>query len=590
MKTGEELKNLLRQIDHKSYKAYKEVKGIYRMPGYVLAVDHVQGDPFATPSRVRLLISNKNNFPKEVFDTKWRKNAAEDDILRNLHRFLRKNRGGRSGSGKSGLVLACRAGQEVMERVAVVLSEEQIEVRLEVGFPAFGRSIAAGELEKIFFLMFPAMAKEVFCYANIDQNKLKRAVELADDQQKIREALVEKKLVAFVADGAILPRESGVSGLPLKGAVPFVSPEDLAVTLNLPHAGTVRGMGIKEGVTLIAGGGYHGKSTLLKAIQNGVYNHIAGDGREYVITDASAVKLRAEEGRCIHDEDISMFINNLPNREDTGHFSTENASGSTSQAAQTVEALESGARVLLIDEDTSATNFMVRDHKMAMLVAAEKEPITPYLSCVRSLYENHGISTILVVGSSGAYLSAADCVIQMDEYEAKDVTARAKEIADPYEGIRVEKKECLHHKMKRKQIEKVRAFGKESVSFDKEEVDALINCLGKDNLIAIHETLVHVYGQKQGQNIYKTVKDKSYSFAPETLSRKDKVHYFTDIIFSHSDLDDPGNFLDFLEKNKDKSKNLNGVRSAITKAYGNNTGMKYYSLFKPYFKTISALK
>ena len=127
-------------------------------------------------------------------------------------------------------------------------------------------------------------------------------------------------------------------------------------------------------------------------------------------------------------------------------------------------------------------------------------------------------------------------------------------------------------------------------SFDKEEVDALINCLGKDNLIAIHETLVHVYGQKQGQNIYKTVKDKSYSFAPETLSRKDKVHYFTDIIFSHSDLDDPGNFLDFLEKNKDKSKNLNGVRSAIIKAYGNNTGMKYYSLFKPYFKTISALK
>lgn len=470
MKTGEELKNLLHQIDHKSYKAYKEVKGTYRMQGYVLIVDHVQGDPFATPSRVRLMISNKNNFPGEVFDTKWRKTAAEDDILRNLHGFLRKNRGGKSGSGKSGLVLACRVGQEVMERTAVVLSEEQIEVRLEVGFPAFGRTIAAGELEKIFFGMFPAMAKEVFCYANINKNKLKRAVELADDQHKIRETLVEKKLAVFVADGAILPRESGVSDLPLKNAVPFTSPDDLAVTLTLPHAGTVRGMGIKEGVTLIAGGGYHGKSTLLKAIQNGVYDHISGDGREYVITDASAVKLRAEEGRCIHDEDISMFINNLPNKADTRHFVTENASGSTSQAAQTVEAIESGARVLLIDEDTSATNFMVRDHKMAMLVAAEKEPITPYLSCVRSLYEDHGISTILVVGSSGAYLSAADCVIQMDEYEAKNVTARAKEIADPYEGIRVEKRECLHHTIAKKQIDKVRAFGKESLSFDREEV------------------------------------------------------------------------------------------------------------------------
>lgn len=470
MKTGEELKKLLHQIDHKSYKAYKELKGTYRMQGYVLSVDHVQGDPFATPSHVRLFIDNKKNFPQEMFDTKWRKIAAEDDILRNLHSFLKKNRGGKSGSGKSGLVLACRAGQEVMERTAVILSKEQIEVRLWVGFPAFGRTIAAGELEKIFFTLFPAMVKEVFCYANTDKRKLKRAVDLADDQQKIREELAEKKLVAFVADGAVLPRESGVSDLPLKKAVPFASPDDLAVTLTLPHAGMVRGMGIKEGVTLIAGGGYHGKSTLLKAIQNGVYDHIAGDGREYVITDASAVKLRAEEGRCIHDEDISMFINNLPNKADTGHFFTENASGSTSQAAQTVEAIESGAKVLLIDEDTSATNFMVRDHKMAMLVAAEKEPITPYLSCVRSLYEDHGISTVLVVGSSGAYLSAADCVIQMDEYEVKNVTGRAKEIADPYEGIRVKRKECLRYKIAKKQIEKVRAFGKESVSFDKEEV------------------------------------------------------------------------------------------------------------------------
>lgn len=470
MKTGEELKKLLHQIDHKSYKAYKELKGTYRMQGYVLSVDHVQGDPFATPSHVRLFIDNKKNFPQEMFDTKWRKIAAEDDILRNLHSFLKKNRGGKSGSGKSGLVLACRAGQEVMERTAVILSKEQIEVRLWVGFPAFGRTIAAGELEKIFFTLFPAMVKEVFCYANTDKRKLKRAVDLADDQQKIREELAEKKLVAFVADGAVLPRESGVSDLPLKKAVPFASPDDLAVTLTLPHAGMVRGMGIKEGVTLIAGGGYHGKSTLLKAIQNGVYDHIAGDGREYVITDASAVKLRAEEGRCIHDEDISMFINNLPNKADTGHFFTENASGSTSQAAQTVEAIESGAKVLLIDEDTSATNFMVRDHKMAMLVAAEKEPITPYLSCVRSLYEDHGISTVLVVGSSGAYLSAADCVIQMDEYEVKNVTGRAKEIADSYEGIRVKRKECLRYKIAKKQIEKVRAFGKESVSFDKEEV------------------------------------------------------------------------------------------------------------------------
>lgn len=483
MKTAQELQKLLHQIDHKGYKAYKELKGTYQLKDYILCIDSVQGDPFATPSRVRLIVKNKGNFDTALFDQKHRKIATEDEILRNIHRFLKKQKGNgrtknstldygrsRAGSGKSGQIFACRVRQEVMERMCVLISEEQIEVRLEVGFPAYGRTIAAGELEKILFQTFPAMVKEVFTYQNTDMAHLKQVVELADDQQYIREELKRQDLVAFIADGAVLPRESGISDLPLKSAIKFESPESLRIQMTLPHYGEITGMGIKSGVTLIAGGGYHGKSTLLKAIQNGVYNHILGDGREYVITDATAVKLRAEEGRCIHDEDISMFINHLPNKADTVHFMTENASGSTSQAAQTIEAIESGAKVLLIDEDTSATNFMVRDEKMAMLVAAEKEPITPYLSCVRSIYEDLGISTILVVGSSGAYLSAADLVIQLDEYEVKDVTGRAKQIADSYHGISITKKESLHHTPKRKEIEKARAFGVESVSFDKEEV------------------------------------------------------------------------------------------------------------------------
>ena len=101
-------------------------------------------------------------------------------------------------------------------------------------------------------------------------------------------------------------------------------------------------MGIRKGITLIVGGGYHGKSTLLKALEAGVYNHIAGDGREFVITDDTAFKLRAEDGRSITGVDISPFIKNLPNKKDTVHFSTEDASGSTSQAANLMEALESG--------------------------------------------------------------------------------------------------------------------------------------------------------------------------------------------------------------------------------------------------------
>lgn len=129
-----------------------------------------------------------------------------------------------------------------------------------------------------------------------------------------------------------------------------------------------------------------------------------------------------------------------------------------------------------------------------------------------------------------------------------------------------------------------------SEDFDHFEVDSFLNCMGKDNLLKLHETLVHVYGMKQGQTIYKTIKDKSYSYTPEKLTRKKKVERFTGIIFAHSDINDPGNFVDFLEKNKNKTKNLNGIRSAITKSYGETDGLKYYSLFKPYFKIISALK
>jgi predicted ABC-class ATPase len=215
----------------------------------------------------------------------------------------------------------------------------------------------------------------------------------------------------------------------LVNPVPFYSPDELAVSINLPHRGVVRGMGIPAGVTLIVGGGFHGKSTLLHALEMGVYNHIPGDGREYVITRRDSVKIRAENGRSIQKVNISPFIANLPLMRDTTRFSTENASGSTSQAASIIEALESGARVLLIDEDTSATNFMIRDERMQELVVKEKEPITPFVDKVDKLYRDIGVSTIQVMGGSGDYFDVADTVIMMDEYRPRSVTKTAKEIA-----------------------------------------------------------------------------------------------------------------------------------------------------------------
>ena len=472
MKSSEELRRQLHQIDHKGYKAYKILEGEYEFGAYRLCIDHVQGDPFATPSRVRIVYKNQKNIPEELFKEKYRRIAIEDALLRRLHRNLYSVvKGQRRGSGKSGLVTACRAGQEILERSAMHITSAAVEARIEVGFPAFGRTIAAGELEALLFDVLPEVAERTFRAKQQLLEELKKAAYLADDQYFIRQELPRLGLAAFVADGSILPRESGISQKKMEGAVPFESPESLAVTLQLPRGGTLRGMGIRRGITVIAGGGFHGKSTLLKALERGVYDHIAGDGREYVITDETAFKLRAEEGLSIHGENISMFIDHLPTKADTTDFTTENASGSTSQAANTVEALAAGSIVLLIDEDTSATNFMVRDGRMAQLVSDEKEPITPFIRKIRSLYQDLGVSTILVAGSSGDYLSVADTVLQMDCYRAYDVTEKARALAQELKEEKVDAARWLRKPVRKKEIEKIRVHGWDSLSIDKSEID-----------------------------------------------------------------------------------------------------------------------
>ena len=457
MKTKDDLRKLLISIDHRGYPAYKDTRGRWQYGNYILSIDHVQGDPYASPSNVSVIVPGRIAlFPKDYLEPKYRRITLQDMLLRFFSRELSERSrdnsrpsggrdssglssgressrpsGARDGSGKSGLVAVSRPAQEVLERTACRVDPESgdVTLRFEIGFPANGRTINARALIRILDDFLPGAVASSLMYRGIDQNKLRAAIHLSDDQQFIREALHEKGLCAFVADGSVLPRQSGISPYPMKGAVPFLSPEELAVTLSLPHAGVMRGMGIHKGVTLIVGGGYHGKSTLLGALEKGVYNHIAGDGREYVITDESAVKVRAEDGRCISNVDISMFIKDLPNNKDTVHFSTQDASGSTSQAANVIEAISSGTQLLLIDEDTSATNFMVRDELMARVVAKDKEPITPFISRIRDLYEKAGVSTILVAGSSGAFFHVADTVIQMDRYVPLEITAAAKAAA-----------------------------------------------------------------------------------------------------------------------------------------------------------------
>ncbi len=433
MKNSEELRQQLRSINRKSYPAYKGLKGLYHFGNYILSIDHVQGDPFASPSHVSIQISHRDaGFPVEYYKDTLTGTTLCDYLTCQFEKQVSQYSFRAKGSGKSGLLTVSHCGQEILSRTACEITEKGITARFFVGFPANGRTINATELEKILFDFLPVCIQKSFFYSSLNAKELQNYIELAEDQEFIRQTLPAKNLCAFIADGSILPRESGISSRPMKASVPFTSPDSLRVSINLPHKGKITGMGIPKGITLIVGGGYHGKSTLLNALELGVYNHIPGDGREYVITDATAVKLRSEDGRFIKDVDISMFINDLPNKKDTRCFSTLDASGSTSQAAGIVESMEAGSHLFLLDEDTSATNFMVRDAFMQQVIQREKEPITPFLERAEDLYKKAGISTILVAGSSGAFFHIADTIIQMDNYVPKDITASVKKLCSQY--------------------------------------------------------------------------------------------------------------------------------------------------------------
>ena len=360
-----DLKNKLESIHRKSYPAYKSLRGSYTFGDFVLSIDHVQGDPFAAPSSLHVeLPLKKAGFPEKYLEKRHTKTALEDLILRSFSKALDQYSFKAKGSGKSGLISTSRPGPEIMRRTAVEFNNIALLVRFEVGFPANGRTINAQELEKILLEFLPQIVKTCLFYWSWEKEKIQACYELAENQQRIREVLEERKLVAFCANGSILPRKSG--------------------------------------------------------------------GREYVITRADALKLRAEDGRAVSHLDLSLFIHDLPNGKDTHCFSTEDASGSTSQAAGVLEGMEAETSCFLIDEDTSATNFLVRDAFMQRVVSGDQEPITPFIARVRDLYEKVGISTILVAGSSGAFFHVADTIIQMDAYRPKDVKTSVEALLPEY--------------------------------------------------------------------------------------------------------------------------------------------------------------
>jgi predicted ABC-class ATPase len=445
MQNREDLRKILARIDGRGYKAYQDLEGAYDFGDFLLFIDHAQGDPFASPTRLRLQVDQqKAKFPPDLFRNKTRSVALQDYLTRKYAAAIRAVATGNRGIGGSGRISVDSPGQEILERTSCLVGPEKVEVRFTMGLPAAGRTILSRQAEEMFLGEVPRIVERSLFYENLPAGEVKLHVEVGEDQEYIRAQFGEKRWISFIANGSLLPRKSGVDERPMmveggdaeQAIVRFQSPPEMEVEVETPHRGKIRGMAIPEGVTLIVGGGFHGKSTLLDALEKAVYRHIPGDGREYAISHPAAVRIRAEDGRFVEKVDIRPFITNLPLGKDTTEFSTDNASGSTSQAANIMEALEVGAKVLLIDEDTSATNFMIRDQRMQELVSKDKEPITPFIDRVKQLYQDQGVSTVLVMGGSGDYFEVADRVIMMDAYLPRDATQRVREIVKKHPTLR----------------------------------------------------------------------------------------------------------------------------------------------------------
>ncbi len=430
------LRQTLTHLDGRGYKAYKQIQGQFEFPDFELYIDHVQGDPFAQPSKIRLRVQQEiSQIPEELWINSVRQTALEDFVARAVRDAIKETVTPKKGTGKSGLIFIDAGKQEVLERTAFVITKDWVEARIQIGLPARGRTILGQEAIEILCQEIPTIVEKSLKWKYLDKNACNLFVDCVENQESIRKQLDHANLSAFVANGSILPRESGISDRPLTGenVVEFQSPESLKTSFALANSllngeNVIHGMGIPQGVTLIVGGGYHGKSTLLKSLERCVYPHVPGDGREYVITNPNAVKIRAEDGRRIENVNIDPFITNLPQEIKTDSFCSDDSSGSTSQAANILEALEIGCDLLLLDEDTSATNFMVRDARMQKLVHKDQEPITPFVDRVRELYEDHGVSTILVMGGSGDYFDVADTVIKMQDYVPHDVGDETQKI------------------------------------------------------------------------------------------------------------------------------------------------------------------
>lgn len=434
MRTPEAVRRQLRDLDGRDYGAYRSLRGPIAVGDLVLDVDVVPRDPYAPPGtgvvRVRREVE-RVGLREGDLDSRAHRVATRDLLCRRFAAAADELCGGRRGTGWSGVITVGTPGQAILDRSAVVIDDDDVEIRVFVGFPARGRRTVGDLAATMLLEELPAIARATLDRPG-DRDDLDRHLACVDDAQALRAQLADHGLVAFLADGAVLPRASGISDAPLTtDVVPMAAPDRLRVRLDTPHSGVLSGLGVPAGVTVVTGGGFHGKSTLLAAIGAGVHDHVPGDGRERCVTRSGAVPIRASSGRPVSGVDISGFVTSLPDGRSTAAFTTGDASGSTSMAAAIAEALEVGADLLLVDEDTAATNLLVRDARMQRLVAREHEPLVVLRDRIPDL-RDMDVDLVLVMGGNGEYLDVADTVLRLTDYRVEDVTDDAHAVATEF--------------------------------------------------------------------------------------------------------------------------------------------------------------
>lgn len=409
-----ELHQRFLKINNKPYGIYKSLLGqFFSFGDFTLKFTHIQGDPHASYSKIMLSAKIASlGFTEDLYNTKEKEIALSDFLLRQFTKEIEN-------------INIVKAHSQIMQRNSLYIENGIVYVLVSVNLPGENRRIEGEKASELLIGTLSDYLTVAMYWNNINKEKCKEHIDCLLNRNFLLSQLEEHNLVAFVPNNAILPRESSVSESPMQDAVPFTSPKELQLSLKLLNGTKIEGMGIPKGISIIVGGGFHGKSTLLHALEDSVYPHVPGDGREFIVIDKTATPVKTEEGRVVNGTDISALVKELPFNNNVESFTTKNASGATSQVANLLEAVELGARTILIDEDASAVNFLIRDLRMRSLIEAKKEPLIPLTDRIKD-FVNSGINFIIVVGACGDYISLANTVIAFNEYKAECLTEKAK--------------------------------------------------------------------------------------------------------------------------------------------------------------------